>query len=298
VLCEAGMSGRHVVSRVFTPWFTNSFLGLPLQTARNSCVLQTSRTFVSSTHLRSPATQTEESLTKRWQVFASVIVERPRILCQPETEFEEEYRLMVEDFEHAKALKSDHEMRIEQDIRNQERKRKGLEVVNEPLQTGFEYEELREKCLSEFQPSPHISESGDLQSLHRLMDEKLYLMVPHFLGPGKDWFLPSAAVEGKSSLREAVDEAISRTFGKDAHDQIQVMGNAPFGFYKYRYPGKSPESQQHRGGKFFLFKAFLKDPRTFAADSKEKLTWMSKPEMKQHLHPALNNKVQQCLFDY
>ena len=33
-------------------------------------------------------------------------------------------------------------------------------------------------------------------------------------------------------------------------------------------------------------------------DKPEKLAWMSKPEMQQHLHPALNNKVQQCLFDY
>jgi len=295
------MSGRHVIARVLAPCLTLSPLGLSLpnglQTGRNCALFPASRTFVSSAILRSPEIPVEES-SKRWQLFASVIVERPRILSLPQTEFEEEYRLMVEDFEHAKALKSDHEMRIEQDIRNQERKRKGLEVVNEPLQTGFEYEEDREKCLADFRPSSRTAESDDLQSLTRHLDEKLYLVVPHFLGSGKDWFLPSASVDGKSSLREAVDEAISRTFGKDAHHHIQVMGNAPFGFYKYRYPGKSSESEQRRGGKFFLYKAFLKDPRTFTMKGAEKLAWMSKPEMQQHLHPALNNKVQQCLFDY
>ena len=111
------MSGRHVIARVLAPCLTHSPLGLSLpnglQTGRNCALFPASRTFVSSAILRSPKTPAEES-SKRWQLFASVIVERPRILSLPQTEFEEEYRLMVEDFEHAKALKSDHEMRIEQ----------------------------------------------------------------------------------------------------------------------------------------------------------------------------------------
>jgi len=207
---------------------------------------------------------------------------------------------MLEDYEHEKALKSNHEMRVEQDIRNQEKKRKGLEVVNEPLQTGLEYEEDREKLHANFKPASRISGSCDLDSLSRLMDEKLYLIVPHLLGTGNDWFLPSSTVEGKSSLREAVDEALVKTIGPNALENIHVMGNAPFGFYKYRYPLRSSESDSFRGGKFFIFKAFLKDPRTFSMEDADgrKLAWMTKSELKEHLHPALNNRVQQCLFDY
>jgi len=238
---------------------------------------------------------------ERWQLFASVIVERPRIVTKPMSDFDNDYRLMIEDFEHEKSIKSNHEMRVEQDIRNQERKRKGLEVLNEPLQTGLEYEEEREKLHASFTPASQTSGTEDLLSVNRLLDEKLYLIVPNLLDPGNDWFLPTASVEGKSSLREAVNEALVKTFGgAEAVDRIQVMGNAPFGFYKYRYPLKSEASKDHRGGKFFIFKAFLKDPRTSStqiADG-QKYAWLTKAEMKERLHPTLNSKVQQCLFDY
>ena len=51
---------------------------------------------------------------------------------------------------------------FKQDIRNQERKRKGLEVLNEPLQTGLEYEEEREKLHASFTPASQTSGTGEL----------------------------------------------------------------------------------------------------------------------------------------
>ena len=51
---------------------------------------------------------------ERWQLFASVIVERPRIVTKPMSDFDNDYRLMIEDFEHEKSIKSNHEMRVEQ----------------------------------------------------------------------------------------------------------------------------------------------------------------------------------------
>ena len=57
------------------------------------------------------------------------------------------------------------------------------------------------------------SSPEDLLSVNRLLDEKLYLIVPNLLDPGNDWFLPTASVEGKSSLQEAVNEALVKTFG-------------------------------------------------------------------------------------
>lgn len=205
---------------------------------------------------------------------------------------------MLDDYEHEKAMKSDHEMRIEQDIRNMERKRKGLEIVNEPLQTGFEYEEDREKLHDSFFPAARLVNSDDLSSMNRLLDEKLYLFVPHCLGSGDTWFLPSSSVEGKLSLREAADDALAKTFGSEALEDVTILGNAPSGFYKYRYPLKSQERQTFTGGKFFLYKAFLKDPRSFIMDDEKKRLWLAKAEMADHLKRNYRIKIASCLFDY
>lgn len=261
------------------------------------------RTLSSSSPLRTQSAAAAAAETdKRWQLFASVIVERPPIVGKDRTELEEAFQLTLDDYEHEKSMKADHEMRVEQDIRNLEAKRKGLEVVNEPLQTGFEYEEYREKLYAGFKPASRVSESDDLRSLGRLLGEKLYLIVPQFMGPEDVWFLPSCPVEGKASLREAVDEALAKTFGgrETVNNTVQVLGNAPFGFYKYRYPTESQERQSFFGGKFFLYKAFLKDPRTFELANAEgrKFAWMSKGEMQVHLDKRLNAKIEQCLFDY
>jgi len=295
------MSGRLVTSCLVLSCQRQHSHSLPLtfHSPLRQCVV---RTLSSSSSLRSLSAAAAVETDNRWQLFASVIVERPPIVGKDRTELEEAFQLTLDDYEHEKSLKGDHEMRVEQDIRNLEAKRKGLEVVNEPLQTGFEYEEDREKLYTGFMPASRVSESDDLRSLGRLLDEKLYLVVPQFMGPEDIWFVPSCPVEGKASLREAVDEALAKTFGgsETVDNTIQVLGNAPFGFYKYRYPTQSQERQSFLGGKFFLFKAFLKDPRTFELGNAEgrKFAWMSKGEMKVHLNQRLNTKIEQCLFDY
>ena len=65
--------------------------------------------------------------------------------------------------------------------------------------------------------------------MKRLMDEKVYLFVPPYLGSGETWLLtlPSASVEGKSSLREAADEALAKTLGGSG--KVRSMG---FGMIK------------------------------------------------------------------
>lgn len=212
---------------------------------------------------------------------------------------ERDFQTMLDDYEHEKAMKSDHEVRIEQDIRNMERKRKGLEIINEPLQTGFEYEEAREKLHASYTPASRSTDLEDLSSVNRLLDEKLYLFVPHLLGSGSSLLLPSSDVDGKSSLREAADDALARVFGPELAQEVTILGNAPVGFYKYRYPLKAPERKSFTGGKFFLFNAFLKDPRSFRfrADS-QKLAWLSKKDLKAHLQRNYRTKISACLFDY
>lgn len=268
---------------------------------------QNKRTFIStpSTHSAVAAELSSSSSCsspqedhRKWQIFASVILERPPIIGKEKTRLEQEFQTMLDDYEHEKASKSDHELRIEQDIRNMEKKRKGLEVVNEPLQTGFEYEEDREKLINSFSPASRVTDSDDLSSLNRLLDEKLYLFLPHFLGPSDVWFLPTSSVEGKSSMREAADDALAKTLGVKKALQVKVLGNAPVGFYKYRYPLKSEESQTFTGGKFFFFKAFIKDPRTFRMEENGKRAWFSKAEMKSHLQRRYRTKISGCLFDH
>jgi len=207
---------------------------------------------------------------------------------------------MLNDFENEKSLKGDHELRVEEDIRIQEMKRKGLEVLNEPLQFGLDYEEGREKILAKYQRTNLVNidrakDVSDLRSFSRLPDEKLYLFVPAF----KDgtWMLPSKAVDGHLSLRQAIDEAVQRTVDAEC-EAVKVVGNAPFGFYKYIYPNKSEVSQQWKGAKCFLFKAFVTDPRGNELRVRDDHIWITKSEMGKHVDKTYGKMIERCLFDY
>jgi len=242
----------------------------------------------------------EETQQKPWQLIASVIIERPRIISCPPTELEASFQTMLNDFENEKSLKSDHELRVEEDIRVQEMKRKGLEVLNEPLQFGLDYEEGREKILAKFQRTNLVNidrakDVSDLRSINRLPDEKLYLFVSAF--QDGTWILPSKAVDGHLSLRQAVDEAVQRTVDAES-EAVKVVGNAPFGFHKYIYPTKSEVSQQWKGAKCFLFKAFITEPRENKLKVRDDHIWITKSEMSKHVDKTYRKTIERCLFDY
>ena len=116
--------------RLMTTWFC--------QTGQNPCKLlpsssasipqprltqsaQNKRTFISTPSTHSPAAAELSSSSsspqedhRKWQIFASVILERPPIIGKEKTRLEQEFQTMLDDYEHEKASKSDHELRIEQ----------------------------------------------------------------------------------------------------------------------------------------------------------------------------------------
>ncbi|UYV62641.1 DBR1 [Cordylochernes scorpioides] len=140
---------------------------------------------------------------------------------------------------------------------------KDLDVTATPVQTAQDYEDACEAELKTFTPASRITvgvscviqnfvsceESttvkvcgveadlkNDQRSLNRALDRPLVLVVRQKLGKEQHWLLPQAVHcwSQETGLRETAERALMQLCGP--HLSAQTLGNAPFGFYKYKYP--------------------------------------------------------------
>jgi large subunit ribosomal protein L46 len=83
-----------------------------------------------------------------------------------------------------------------------------------------------------------------------LLDRPLRLVVEKKYGSEWHWDLPMAVWSGdsnKETLRDLAERAVKECCGEGL--QVQVMGNAPCGFYRYNFPKKIREETDRRGSK-------------------------------------------------
>lgn len=221
------------------------------------------------------------STEARWDIVSAVCLERKPVITKPLTLFEQKYKSTLSEIELAGSYKSNHEIRLEED-----KKRAALLKQSDNLdadmeaalkQSGQDFEDAGTEELAKFQLASRTGD-GDVRSTDRKLDQHLVLVTKLKLGENEVWALPQGLLQEGETLRQTADRVLVDTLGSKV--EARILGNAPFGLYKYKYP--KAVRNETEGAKLFIFKALY---YSGVVDLNSKVAmdfqWASRLEMRQ-----------------
>ncbi|XP_046391077.1 39S ribosomal protein L46, mitochondrial [Ischnura elegans] len=214
-----------------------------------------------------------------WDLFGAIVVERKPVITKELEDVEKRFSSLLQQLEFEKSLKSDHEVTDEREKREADLIKKGkikdidLDAVTK--QTAQDFKDLCKEELARFKFAPRLTEEDkkkDLKSLNRLLDGHLLLFIEHQLGNNFNWIVPQAKhVEGEA-LHETALRALEENCGQQL--KVRMLGRAPWGFYKYKYP-KEIRARGSTGAKVFFFKAtYLSGNVQLVPERNKDFKWM------------------------
>lgn len=233
---------------------------------------------------------------EKWDLVGAVCVERHPVISRSMNELEAKFKQLLEQLEFENSMKSDHEIRIEEDKKDEERLKSGaadldLEVVR---QTAQDFEDAALDELKNFQLAPTITEAdkkNDVKSLNRKLDRNLVLLVEQKVGENNFWIPPQGVRKDGETLRQTAERVLKETCGDGLN--VKFYGNAPCGFYKYKYPKTIRESGVI-GAKVFYYQAKYLDG---SLESEVEYQWLDRTELQKTLPEPLKNNISQFLVD-
>ncbi|XP_061451162.1 large ribosomal subunit protein mL46 [Rhineura floridana] len=236
----------------------------------------------------------------KWRLLGALCLQRPPRLTQAMSPEEKEMAELLQQIEVEKSLYSDHELRcLAEEERLQRKKDKydddddsGQEIV-----LAQDLEDLWEQKFQKFSPGPRITEAdqkNDRTSLNRQLDQNLLLLVKQKVGEEDTWLLPQIEWQDGETLRATAERALVTLSG--LHFDAKFLGNAPCGFYKYKFP-KAIQAEGSMGAKVFFFKALLQDNHLPLPREKVDYVWVSKGELADYLRPKYHSQVVRFLVD-
>jgi large subunit ribosomal protein L46 len=202
---------------------------------------------------------------------------------------------MLNEIEFEKSLKSDHEMRHEREKKQMELLKRGEieQDLDGSKQTAQDMEDLYNEEFAKFKTAPRLTEAdkqNDKKSINRKLEETLFLLVEQKLGDKKHFVLP----QGKRADGESMRQTAERVLQEQCGNKLETVfyGNAPCGFYKYKYPAS--QRTETVGAKVFFFRTAL---RKAEVDSKTvQYQWVDKAELKTELRDSYYQSVSKFLL--
>ncbi|NXC42993.1 RM46 protein, partial [Penelope pileata] len=234
-----------------------------------------------------------------WRLFGALCLLRLPRITQPLRREEEEMAALMEQIELEKSHYSDHEIRRREE-EERLRRRKESDEDEAPGMTVIMAQDLEEKWeqkLLRFSPAPRVTDAdkkNDRTSLNRKLDSNLMLLVKQKIGNQELWLLPQAEWQPGETLRSTAERAMATFLGD--HIQAKILGNAPYGIYKYKFP-KAIRTEDNVGAKVFFYKAFLQSSDLSQAELKQDHLWVTKDELGDYLKSEYLKKINQFLLD-
>lgn len=171
-------------------------------------------------------------------------------------------------------------------------------------QTAQDLKDGWKEEFAQFQFSDRITDAdrtADTRSLNRKLEKTLVLLVQQQIGAEQHLLLPQGARCDGETLRQTAERVLRERCG----DQIEavVYGNAPCGFYKYKYP-KAARSETI-GAKVFFYRAGYRNgsvqvqPNETSNKSAQKSSsyeWLDRSEVLTRVPSAYSASLSQFLF--
>ncbi|NWI57166.1 RM46 protein, partial [Calyptomena viridis] len=236
-----------------------------------------------------------------WRLFGAMCLLRLPRITQPLEKEEEEMAALMGQIELEKSHYSDHEIRKLEEEERLKRRKENLDDDDEgPSKTvtmARDLEEKWEQKFLQFQAAPRITDAdknNNRTSLNRKLDSNLMLLVKHKIGNQEQWLLPQVEWQPGETLRSTAERAMTTFLGD--HIQAKILGNAPFGIYKYKFP-RAIRTEDNVGAKVFFFKAFLQSSDLSQTEPKADYLWVTKNELGDYLKSEYLKKVNRFLLD-
>ncbi|XP_067874153.1 39S ribosomal protein L46, mitochondrial isoform X2 [Heterodontus francisci] len=237
-----------------------------------------------------------------WQCCGAVCLQRAAVLSREKNPMESAFARRLEQIELEKSLYSDHERRVfedEEKIRWRQADDYDSdedEDVGQDIVTAQDLEDVWEQKLRQFRAADRVLEAekkNDRSTLNRRLEEKLILLVKEKVGDEEIWLLPQSEWKPGETMRQTAERTLSTLSGNEL--QAVFLGNAPVGFYKYKYP-KAMRTSNAVGAKVFFFKALLING-DLKTRRKGDYVWVTKSELKDYLKPKYLQQVSRFIFD-
>ncbi|XP_065577434.1 large ribosomal subunit protein mL46-like isoform X2 [Artemia franciscana] len=245
-----------------------------------------------------------QTAKEKWDLLSAVCLERKPVIARNLLPIEKEVLSMAQKMEYRLSLKSDHEIQLEKDRQRQERIKQGdaddSDMDQASLNSAQDFEDASVEELSKFPFADRITEADkekDQKSLDRMLDRHLLLVVRQKLGTSSVWILPQGQRQEGETMRQAAERVLAESF--DGKVQSRFLGNAPCGFYKYKYPKHIREQDGNSiGAKVFFFKAHVTSDSPLKKGSCiEDFAWLGRDELDSYLPEKYRKSVTEFLID-
>lgn len=203
-------------------------------------------------------THRHESLKSHWNripglSFHTSIVWRTNVnsSCQLSTQ---EHLSQIE-FE--RSLKSNFELRHEKDLLIADLQKKGtvdIEIIESVQQTAQDLSDAWKEEYKAYQLAERQTDADrkkNVKSVNQKLDKTLFLLIEQQIGQRKHMLLPQGKRAAGESMRQTAERVLTANVGNNL--SVKFYGNAPCGFYKYKYP--TNERKEAVGAKIFFFRA-------------------------------------------
>jgi len=213
---------------------------------------------------------------------------------------EDKYSKFLQEIELESSKLSDHEVRHKKDLQLMEKIKKG-ETDKGNIQTAQDFEDSCTKELLKFVPKQiEADKKNDTKSLQRALDSHLVFVVEQQLGKDFKWVCPQVKrIEGET-LRQTAERLLRETC---PNVKAQIFGNAPWGFYKYKYPPgiQNKKGEEVTGAKIFFYKAQyisgnVESAKNDAIQIKD-FHWLTRKELEDKLLDDYHSSISQFLIE-
>ncbi|KAG6445424.1 39S ribosomal protein L46, mitochondrial [Manduca sexta] len=229
-----------------------------------------------------------------WDIVTGVCVERLPVVTPPLNEIQKKYKDMLYKIEIEKSLKSDHELRHENDKVQAELLKNESADIDFDAVSKITAQDFEDACNEEYTQFKFASietdadRKGDKTSIERCLQRHLVLVTQLKLGKDLKELLPQGPWKEGETLRQTAERIIKEKCGPEL--QVQFLSNAPCGFYKYKYPS---EINGKVGAKVFFYYATYKA----GSASKSKVNWLTRKELEETLPERYRKSVQDFLIE-
>lgn len=238
---------------------------------------------------------------EKWDLYAGVLVERLPVTSKTLSPTEKEFQENLWNIEFENSLKSDHELQHEKDIRQAQLLKKGeVEADLDEISSQQTAQDKKDAYIEEFKKfefAPRTTPDDkvdNVKSIDRKLEDNLYLLVEQKFGSDKRSYmvLPQGKREDGESLRQTAERVLKTACG----DQLKptFYGNAPVGFYKYKYPASAREESV--GAKVFFFRSAVQGIEGHKIQDGVNFEWQDKAGLEKKLSGGYSESVQKFLL--
>ncbi|XP_078044561.1 mitochondrial ribosomal protein L46 [Augochlora pura] len=228
----------------------------------------------------------------KWDLFSAVCLERHPIITKPMNDIESRYYNTLKQKEFENSLLSDFEIKMKEEMQQKRKTEVAEDKKEKKTETLQDMQDLYKKELNNFQFAPRINAEEDKQviSINRKLDKTLVLLVHKQIGTTNVWIPPQSIHKNTETMIETARRTVEEFCGNNI--RVQFYGNAPIGFYKYKYP-KNERLKGKDGAKIFYFLA-----KHIEGDISSKLQhcWLDREELEKTVDPALYKSLSQFLL--